>query len=135
MKIHEYQARELFAAYGLPVDQAYICRNVEDAVRAYHDLDAPLVVVKAQVHTGGRGKAGGVKLAKDEIELRQHVANILWMDINGFIVDRVLIGKAVNIASEYYVSYVIDRKTKSTILMVSREGMDIEEVARIPEKI
>lgn len=137
MKIHEYQARELFAAYGLPVDQAYICRNVEDAVRAYHDLDAPLVVVKAQVHTGGRGKAGGVKLAKDEIELRQHVANILWMDINGFIVDRVLIGKAVNIASEYYVSYVIDRKTKSTILMVSREGgMDIEEVARTsPEKI
>ncbi|WP_323726945.1 ADP-forming succinate--CoA ligase subunit beta, partial [Petrimonas sp.] len=118
-------------------DQAYICRNVEDAVRAYHDLDAPLVVVKAQVHTGGRGKAGGVKLAKDEIELRQHVANILWMDINGFIVDRVLIGKAVNIASEYYVSYVIDRKTKSTILMVSREGgMDIEEVARTsPEKI
>ncbi|MPM34174.1 Succinate--CoA ligase [ADP-forming] subunit beta [bioreactor metagenome] len=137
MKIHEYQARELLASYGLPVDKAYICRNVEDAVRAYQELDAPLVVVKAQVHTGGRGKAGGVKLAKDEIELRQHVANILWMDIKGFIVDRVLIGKAVNIASEYYVSYVIDRKSKSTILMLSREGgMDIEEVARnTPEKI
>ncbi|OJV39245.1 MAG: succinate--CoA ligase subunit beta [Bacteroidia bacterium 43-41] len=137
MKIHEYQARELLASYGLPVDKAYICRNVEDAVRAYQELDAPLVVVKAQVHTGGRGKAGGVKLAKDEIELRQHVANILWMDIKGFIVDRVLIGKAVNIASEYYVSYVIDRKSKSTILMLSREGgMEIEEVARnTPEKI
>ena len=79
MKIHEYQARELLASYGLPVDKAYICRNVDDAVRAYHELDAPLVVVKAQVHTGGRGKAGGVKLAKDEIELRQHVADILWM--------------------------------------------------------
>ena len=137
MKIHEYQARELLASYGLPVDKAYICRNVEDAVRAYKELDAPLVVVKAQVHTGGRGKAGGVKLAKDEIELRQHVASILWMDIKGFIVDRVLVGKAVNIASEYYVSYVIDRKSKSTILMLSREGgMDIEEVAlTTPEKI
>ncbi len=137
MKIHEYQARELLASYGLPVDKAYICRNVEDAVRAYKELDAPLVVVKAQVHTGGRGKAGGVKLAKDEIELRQHVASILWMDIKGFIVDRVLVGKAVNIASEYYVSYVIDRKSKSTILMLSREGgMDIEEVAHTtPEKI
>lgn len=137
MKIHEYQARELLASYGLPVDKAYICRNVEDAVRAYQELDTPLVVVKAQVHTGGRGKAGGVKLAKDEIELRQHVANILWMDIKGLIVDRVLIGKAVNIASEYYVSYVIDRKSKSTILMLSREGgMEIEEVARnTPEKI
>ena len=137
MKIHEYQARELLASYGLPVDKAYICRNVEDAVRAYQELDVPLVVVKAQVHTGGRGKAGGVKLAKDEIELRQHVANILWMDIKGFIVDRVLIGKAVSIASEYYVSYVIDRKSKSTVLMLSREGgMDIEEVARnTPEKI
>ena len=99
MKIHEYQARELLASYGLPVDKAYICRNVDDAVRAYHELDAPLVVVKAQVHTGGRGKAGGVKLAKDEIELRQHAANILGMDIKGFIVDRVLVVKAVNIAS------------------------------------
>ena len=130
MKIHEYQARELLASYGLPVDKAYICRNVDDAVRAYQELDTPLVVVKAQVHTGGRGKAGGVKLAKNEIELRQHVANILWMDIKGFIVDRVLIGKAVNIASEYYASYVIDRKSKSTILMLSREGgIDIEEAA------
>ena len=137
MKIHEYQARELLTSYGLPVDKAYVCRSVDDAVRAYRELDAPLVVVKAQVHTGGRGKAGGVKLAKDEIELRQHTANILGMDIKGFTVDRVLVGKAVNIASEYYVSYVIDRKSKSTILMLSREGgMDIEEVAHnTPEKI
>ncbi|MDO5664681.1 MAG: ADP-forming succinate--CoA ligase subunit beta [Bacteroidia bacterium] len=137
MKIHEYQARELLASYGLPVDKAYVCRNVDDAVRAYQELDAPLIVVKAQVHTGGRGKAGGVKLAKDEVELRQHAANILGMDIKGFIVDRILVGRAVNIDSEYYVSYVIDRKSKSTILMLSREGgMDIEEVAHnTPEKI
>lgn len=137
MKIHEYQARELLASYGLPVDKAYVCRNVDDAVRAYRELDAPLVVVKAQVHTGGRGKAGGVKLAKDEIELRNHAANILGMDIKGFTVDRVLVGRAVNIESEYYVSYVIDRKSKATILMLSKEGgVDIEEVAHeTPEKI
>lgn len=137
MKIHEYQAKEYFAMYGIPVDTSYVCRNVEDAVKAYKSLDQQRVIVKAQVLTGGRGKAGGVKLANDEIEVRRHAANILGMDIKGFIVDRVLIGQAVNIASEYYVSYIVDRSTKSTIMMLSREGgMDIEEVARTtPEKI
>lgn len=137
MKIHEYQARDLFASYGLPVDKAYICRTVDDAVRAFQEIDAPLVVVKAQVHTGGRGKAGGVKLAKDEIEVRQHAANILGMDIKGFIVDRILVGKAVDIQAEYYMSYVIDRNSKSAIMMLSREGgVDIEDVAaKTPEKI
>jgi len=110
---------------------------VEDAVKAYKQLDSQKVIVKAQVHTGGRGKAGGVKLANDEIELRRHAASILGMDIKGFTVDRILIGEAVHIDKEYYVSYVIDRSTKSTILMLSKEGgMDIEEVARTtPEKI
>ncbi len=137
MKIHEYQARDLFASYDIPVEKSILCRDVNDAVKAYQDLDAPLVVIKAQVHTGGRGKAGGVKLAKDEIEVRKHAANILGMDIKGFVVDRILVGNAVDIAAEYYVSYVIDRKSKSTILMLSREGgVDIEEVARTtPEKI
>ena len=137
MKIHEYQARELFASYGLPVDRAYLCRTVDDAVRAFQEINAPLLVVKAQVHTGGRGKAGGVKLAKDEVEVGKHAAHILGMDIKGFTVDRILVGKAVDIQSEYYVSYVIDRNSKSTIMMLSREGgMDIEEVAHsTPEKI
>ncbi len=137
MKIHEYQAKEIFATYGLPVDKSTVCRSVEDAVKAYTQLDTQKVIVKAQVHTGGRGKAGGVKLANDEIELRRHAAAILGMDIKGFTVDRILIGEAVNIDKEYYVSYVIDRSTKSTILMLSKEGgMDIEEVARTtPEKI
>lgn len=137
MKIHEYQARDLFASYGLPVDKAYLCRSVDDAVKAFKEIDAPLLVVKAQVHTGGRGKAGGVKLAKDEVEVRKHAANILGMDIKGFIVDRILVGKAVDIQAEYYVSYVIDRNSKSTIMMLSREGgVDIEEVAaQTPEKI
>lgn len=137
MKIHEYQAKEIFASYGLPVDKSIICRSVEDAIKAYSQLDSQKVIVKAQVHTGGRGKAGGVKLADGEIELRKHAAAILGMDIRGFTVDRILVGQAVNIEKEYYVSYVIDRNSKSTLLMLSREGgMDIEEVARTaPEKI
>ena len=137
MKIHEYQAKEMFANYGLPVDRSSVCRTVDDAVKSYNQMDSQRVIVKAQVHTGGRGKAGGVKLAGDEIELRRHAAAILGMDIKGFTVDRILIGEAVNIDKEYYVSYVIDRSSKSAILMLSREGgMDIEEVARsTPEKI
>jgi len=137
MKIHEYQAKEMFAAYGLPVDMSIVCRSVEDAVKAYEQLDLQKVIVKAQVHTGGRGKAGGVKLANGEAELRRYAADILGMDIKGFTVDRILVGQAVNIDKEYYVSYVIDRSSKATILMLSREGgMDIEEVARTtPEKI
>lgn len=137
MKIHEYQARDLFSSYGIPVEKSILCRDVNDAVKAFQELDASLVVVKAQVHIGGRGKAGGVKLAKDEIDVRKHAANILGMDIKGFIVDRIIVSNAVDIESEYYVSYVIDRKSKSTILMLSREGgMDIEEVAHsTPEKI
>lgn len=137
MKIHEYQAKEIFASYGLPVDKSIVCRSVDDAVKAYSQLDSQKVIVKAQVHTGGRGKAGGVKLANGEVELRRHAAAILGMDIKGFTVDRILVGQAVNIEKEYYVSYVIDRNSKSTILMLSREGgMDIEEVAHsMPEKI
>lgn len=137
MKVHEYQAKEMFATYGIPVDKSEVCRSVDDAVKAYNRLESNKVIVKAQVHTGGRGKAGGVKLAGDEIELRKHAASILGMDIKGFTVDRVLVGQAVNIAKEYYASYVIDRNSKSTLLMISKEGgMDIEEVARVsPEKI
>lgn len=137
MKIHEYQARDLFASYGIPVEKSILCRDVNDAVKAFQELDAPMVVVKAQVHTGGRGKAGGVKLATNEIDVRKHAANILGLDIKGFIVDRILVSRAVDIESEFYVSYVIDRKSKSTILMLSREGgVDIEDVAHTtPEKI
>lgn len=137
MKIHEYQAKELFATYGIPVEKSILCRSVEDAVKAYGQLDSQKVIVKAQVHTGGRGKAGGVKLANGEVELRKHAAAILGMDIKGYIVDRILVGQAIHIEKEYYVSYVIDRKSKSVILMLSKEGgMDIEEVAHTtPEKI
>lgn len=137
MKVHEYQAKAFFAAYGVPTDKSLLARNVDEAIDAYRQLGMEKVVVKAQVHTGGRGKAGGVKLASSEGEVRLHASNILGMDIKGFTVDRVLIGEAVDIASEYYVSILIDRRTKSPILMLSREGgMEIEKVAHdTPEKI
>ncbi|MDR1518262.1 MAG: ADP-forming succinate--CoA ligase subunit beta [Dysgonamonadaceae bacterium] len=137
MKIHEYQAKEIFVHYGIPVNSGYLCHNMEDVIKTYEKMDRPLVVVKAQVLSGGRGKAGGVKLAKDEIELRKHTSNILGMNIKDYIVDRVLVAQAEDIAAEYYVSYVVDRSTKSTLLMLSKAGgVDIEEVARdTPEKI
>lgn len=137
MKVHEYQAKGLFADYGVPVDKSILCKTPEEAVAAYKKLGVQRCVVKAQVHTGGRGKAGGVKLATNETEVRQYANAILGMDIKGFVVDRILIGEAVNIKAEYYVSIVIDRKSKGAILMLSREGgMDIEAVAKdTPEKI
>ena len=137
MKVHEYQAKGLFADYGVPVDKSILCKTPEEAVAAYKKLGVQRCVVKAQVHTGGRGKAGGVKLAINETEVRQYANAILGMDIKGFVVDRILIGEAVNIKAEYYVSIVIDRKSKGAILMLSREGgMDIEAVAKdTPEKI
>ena len=137
MKVHEYQAKAFFADYGLPVDRSILCRTVEEAVTAYRTLSVDRAVVKAQVHTGGRGKAGGVKVANGEEEVREYASKILGMTIKGFTVDRILVGEAVAIASEYYVSILIDRKSKSPLLMLSREGgMDIEQVAReTPEKI
>ncbi len=137
MKVHEYQAKGLFADYGVPVDKSILCKTPEEAVAAYKKLGVQRCVVKAQVHTGGRGKAGGVKLATNETEVRQYANAILGMNIKGFVVDRILIGEAVNIKAEYYVSIVIDRKSKGVILMLSREGgMDIEAVAKdTPEKI
>ncbi len=137
MKIHEYQAKDIFADYGVPVNTAYLCHTVDEANEAFEKMGHEAVVVKAQVHSGGRGKAGGVKLAKSADEVRKHTRNILGMDIKGFTVDRVLIAKAVDIKAEYYVGFVIDRNTKSTMLMLSKEGgVDIEEVARTtPDKI
>ena len=137
MKVHEYQAKSFFGQYGLPVDKSILAHTVDEAVEAYRQLGLQRVVVKAQVHIGGRGKAGGVKLAKSEDEVRQYASDILGIDIKGLTVDRVLIGEAIDIASEYYVSILIERKTKSPILMLSREGgMDIEKVAHdTPEKI
>lgn len=137
MKVHEYQAKEIFSQYGIPVERHVLCNTPDEAVKAFRQLEVDKVVVKAQVLTGGRGKAGGIKLADNEELVRQHAREILKMTIKGFPVTRILISEAVDIATEYYVSFTIDRNTRSVVLIMSAAGgMDIEEVARnTPEKI
>lgn len=136
MKIHEYQARDLFKKYGIPVPDSVLCHSVEEVEARIPD-DGQLRVVKAQVHAGGRGKAGGVKLARSKAEAVENARKILGMDIKGYTVEKVLIGNAVDIDKEYYVGLINDRNTKSVVLMVSADGgVDIEEVARVtPERI
>ena len=136
MKIHEYQARDLFRKYGIPVPDGVVCYSVDEVKTNVSD-DDKLRVVKAQVHVGGRGKAGGVKLAHNKAEVVEHAESILGMDIKGLTVEKVLIADAVDIEKEFYVGFINDRNTKSVTLMASAEGgVEIEEVARVsPEKI
>jgi succinyl-CoA synthetase beta subunit len=136
MKIHEYQARDLFNKYGIPVPEAIVCRTVEEVEARVPD-DNQLRVIKAQVHAGGRGKAGGVKLARNKAEAVENARKILGMNLKGYIVEKVLVGHAVDIDREFYVGLINDRNTKSVMLMVSAEGgVEIEEVAKHnPEKI
>jgi succinyl-CoA synthetase beta subunit len=136
MKIHEYQARDLFRKYGIPVPDGVVCRTVEEVKDEVPNNDK-LRVVKAQVHVGGRGKAGGVKLAKTKAEAVEKAREILGMDIKGLTVEKVLVADAVDIEKEFYVGLINDRNTKSVTLMASAEGgVEIEEVAKTsPEKI
>lgn len=136
MKIHEHQAMAVFAEYGLPVAEFDVVRTPEEAREAAARRGGRSVV-KAQVHVGGRGKAGGVKLARDADEARDHADAILGMDIKGLTVEEVAVAEAVDIDREYYIGIVVDRASKKPVLMVSSEGgVDIEEVAReAPEKI
>ena len=137
MKIHEYQAKEIFSKYGIPVERHTLCRTAAGVVAAYRSVGADRVVIKAQVLTGGRGKAGGVKLVNNTEDAYQEAKNILGMSIKGLPVNQILVSEAVDITAEYYVSFTIDRNTRSVILMMSASGgMDIEQVARqTPEKI
>jgi succinyl-CoA synthetase beta subunit len=136
MDLLEYQGKELFARHGLRVSSGKAVDSVEGAVAAASEIGYP-VVVKAQVLIGGRGKAGGVKLAADEAELREHAGNILGMDIKGHTVHTVWIEHASEIATEYYASVLLDRAAKKPLVMFSVEGgVDIEEVAeKTPEKL
>ena len=136
MKIHEYQARQLFRKYGIPVPEDVLCYTVSEVEKAARDLNR-MVVVKAQVLVGGRGKAGGVKLARNVEEAVSAGKQILGMDIKGFKVEKVLVADAVDITKEYYVGLINDRNTKTVTLMASSEGgVEIEEVAKVnPEKI
>jgi succinyl-CoA synthetase beta subunit len=129
MDLLEYQGKQLFARHGVPVPSGKPARSVQEAVAAAEEIGYPCVV-KAQVQIGGRGKAGGIKLAKDRAEAQEHAEAILGMDIRGLTVHEVWIEGASEIASEYYASVVFDRSAKAPLMMLSTKGgMDIEAVA------
>jgi succinyl-CoA synthetase beta subunit len=144
MKIHEYQAKELLRRFGVPTPRGIACFSVDEAVAAAQALGSEVCVVKAQIHAGGRGKGGGVKLARSLDEVREHAGRILGMQLvthqtgaQGQKVRRLLIEEGVDINKELYVALLVDRVSQRVTLMASAEGgMDIEEVAaKHPEKI
>ncbi|MFV2039199.1 MAG: ADP-forming succinate--CoA ligase subunit beta [Acidimicrobiales bacterium] len=129
MDLFEYQGKQFFASYGMEVSPGEVAFTTEEAVAAAERLGTP-VMVKAQVHTGGRGKAGGVKFAADIAAVREHADSILGLDIKGHVVGRVWIEKASDIAEEYYASFTLDRSAKKHLGMLSKEGgVEIETVA------
>ncbi|MFA6903651.1 MAG: ADP-forming succinate--CoA ligase subunit beta [Gallionellaceae bacterium] len=144
MKIHEYQAKELLRQFAVPTPNGNVCFSVDEAEMAARKLGGAIWVVKAQIHAGGRGKGGGVKVARSLPEVREYAEKILGMQLvthqtgpGGQTVRRLLIEEGAQISREYYVGMVIDRSKQRVVLMASSEGgMDIEEVAaKSPEKI
>ncbi|MDD2797561.1 MAG: ADP-forming succinate--CoA ligase subunit beta [Bacteroidales bacterium] len=130
MKIHEFQAKEIFSRYSIPVTKETVCYTTDEVCTASERLGYP-VVVKAQVHAGGRGKAGGVKLARTLDDAKNAANQILGMDIKGYTVEKVLVAQGVKFNKEFYVGMTIDRNTKSVLFMASKEGgVEIEEVAK-----
>jgi succinyl-CoA synthetase beta subunit len=129
LDLFEYQGKQYFARFGIPVSAGGVADTVDEAVAEAAKAGYP-VVVKAQVQVGGRGKAGGIKLANDEDEVRQHAGNILGMDIKGHVVKRLWVEHASDIDKEYYASFTLDRGAKLHLAMVSAKGgVDIEQVA------
>ena len=144
MKIHEYQGKELFRKYNVPAPNGILIHDKSEAVQAAGEIGTPVVVVKAQIHAGGRGKGGGVKLAKSPQEAEQYAGNILGMTLvthqtgpEGRLVKKVLVEEGMEIVKELYISLLIDRETSRVMIMASEAGgMEIEEVAaEEPEKI
>ena len=144
MNIHEYQGKELFKKFGVAVPRGVFCQSVDEAVRAAETLGGKVWVVKAQIHAGGRGQGGGVKIAKSIDEVRQYASQILGMQLityqnapDGQKVRRLLIEEGADIRKEYYVSVLTDRRSQKVTMIASAEGgMNIEEVAHhSPEKI
>jgi len=129
LDLFEYQGKQYFARYDIPVSAGGVADTVDEAVSQADKAGYP-VVVKAQVQVGGRGKAGGIKLANNAAEVREHAANIIGMDIRGHVVKRVWVENASDIAEEYYASFTLDRSAKKHMLMLSKEGgVEIETVA------
>jgi len=144
MKIHEYQGKEILKKYGVAVPQGYPCFSVEEALVAAEKLGGPVWVVKAQIHAGGRGKGGGVKVAKSLADVKTYASQIMGMQLithqtspEGQKVSRLLVEEGADIKKEYYVGMVVDRVTQRVCVMASSEGgMEIEEVAEhTPELI
>ncbi len=144
MKIHEYQAKNLFRKHGIPVLEGVACFSVEEAVEASIKLGGDIWAVKAQIHAGGRGKGGGVKIAKSLNDVKDYAEEILGMklithqtDRNGQVVRRLFIEQGASIQKEFYVGMLVDRSSQRVCLMASSEGgMNIEDVAnKTPEKI
>jgi len=144
LKIHEYQAKGLFRAYGVAVPEGYPAFSVDEALQAYDKLESKTVVIKAQIHAGGRGKGGGVKLAHSRDEVRETAQSMLGMRLvthqtgpEGKIVQRLLIESGINICRELYAGIVLDRAARQYVFMVSTEGgVEIEKVAaETPERI
>ncbi len=144
MKIHEYQGKELFKKHQIKIPVGIPAFSIEEALKAYDFLDSDIVAIKAQIHAGGRGKCGGVKIAKNKDEAENHIRNILGMKLvthqtgpKGKKVERLYIESGVNIKQEYYAAITLDRDTEMDVFMVSTEGgVEIEKVAsESPEKI
>lgn len=136
MKIHEYQAKDILARYGIPIQPGRIAYTPEEAEEIARELDGP-VVIKAQVYVGGRGKAGGIQFGDTPGQARAAAAKVLGMDIKGLTVEKVLVVSKLDIKEEYYLGIILDRKSQAPVVMVSKAGgIDIEEVAATtPEKI
>ncbi len=136
MKIHEYQAKDILARYGIPIQPGRVAHTPEEAEIIARELGGP-VVIKAQVYVGGRGKAGGIQFGDTPAQAREAAARVLGMDIKGLTVEKVLVVSKIDIKEEYYLGIILDRKSQAPVVMISKEGgIDIEEVAETaPEKI
>ena len=136
MKIHEYQAKDILARYGIPIQAGRVAFTPEEAEQIAREIGGP-VVIKAQVYVGGRGKAGGIQFGDTPEEARASAAKVLGMNIKGLTVEKVLVVSKLDIKEEYYLGIILDRKSQAPVVMVSKAGgIDIEEVAATtPEKI
>ena len=136
MKIHEYQAKDILARYGIPIQPGRVAHTPEEAETIARELGGP-VVIKAQVYVGGRGKAGGIQFGDTPAQAREAAARVLGMDIKGLTVEKVLVVSKIDIKEEYYLGIILDRKSQAPVVMISKEGgIDIEDVAATaPEKI
>ncbi len=144
MNIHEYQAKKLMREYGISVPKGDVASSVDEALSSVKKIGGNSWAIKAQVHAGGRGKAGGIKIAKDSAEVKQHTSDILGMTLktkqtrsSGIIVNKVLIERTIDIEHEYYLSITLDRTSGKLIMIASSEGgVDIEQVSKeSPDKI